>query len=96
MACLDFLFKLPKSTSNQFDAIFEVVPMQPIQYHKHIKCTLRPTIGYKITFNNNTVNLSIPFFLDFLKEQQTVKIKTVKFIFYQDGEEVEILNNTEI
>jgi len=57
---------------------------------------IRPAIEYKITSNNNTLNLSIPFFVDFLKEHQTVKIKMVKYIFYQDGEEVEILNNTEI
>ena len=57
---------------------------------------IRPTIEYKITSNENSLNLPIPFFLDFLKEQQTVKIQTVKYIFYKDGEEVEILNNTEI
>lgn len=31
-----------------------------------------------------------------MKEQQTVKIQTVKYIFYKDGEEIEIFNNTEI
>lgn len=57
---------------------------------------IRPAIEYKITSNDNSLNLPIPFFLDFLKEQQSVKIKTVKYIFYQDGEEVEILNNNNI
>nr|BDZ75622.1 DNA-directed RNA polymerase subunit beta'' [Timmiella anomala] len=54
---------------------------------------IRPAIEYKVISNDNTLNLPILFFLDFLKEQQTVKIQTVKYIFYQDGEEVEILNN---
>nr|YP_010189111.1 RNA polymerase beta'' subunit [Ulota hutchinsiae]QZJ48063.1 RNA polymerase beta'' subunit [Ulota hutchinsiae] len=57
---------------------------------------IRPAIEYKITSNDNSLNLPIPFFLDFLKEQQAVKFQTIKYIFYQDGEEVEILNNTEI
>ena len=57
---------------------------------------IRPAIEYKIIFNDNKLNLAIPFFLDFLKEQQAVKIKTVNYIFYQDGEEVEILNNNNI
>jgi DNA-directed RNA polymerase subunit beta' len=54
---------------------------------------IRPAIKYKITANDNGLTLPIPFFLDLLKEQHTVKIKTVKYIFYQDGEEVEIFNN---
>nr|YP_009920464.1 RNA polymerase beta'' subunit [Syntrichia filaris]QMQ99608.1 RNA polymerase beta'' subunit [Syntrichia filaris] len=54
---------------------------------------IRPAIEYKIIFNDNKLNLAIPFFLDFLKQQQAVKVKTVNYIFYQDGEEVEILNN---
>jgi DNA-directed RNA polymerase subunit beta' len=57
---------------------------------------IRPAIEYKIIFNDNKLNLAIPFFLDFLKEQQVIKIKTVNYIFYQDGEEVEILNNNNI
>lgn len=57
---------------------------------------IRPAIEYKIIFNDNKFNLTIPFFLDFLKEQQAVKIKTVNYIFYQDGEEVEIFNNNNI
>lgn len=57
---------------------------------------IRPAIEYKIISNDNSLKLSIPFFLDFLKEQQVVKIKTVKYILYQDGEEVEILNNNPI
>lgn len=54
---------------------------------------IRPAIEYKIISNDNSLNLPISFFLDFLKEQQTIKIQTVKYLFYQDGEEVEILNN---
>lgn len=57
---------------------------------------IRPAIEYKITFNDHNLNLPIPFFFDFLKEQQTVKIQTVKYIFYQDNEEIEILNNNNI
>lgn len=57
---------------------------------------IRPAIEYKITLNDNCLNLPIPFFLDFLNEQQKLKIQTVKYIFYQDNEEVEILNDTEI
>jgi DNA-directed RNA polymerase subunit beta' len=57
---------------------------------------IRPAIEYKIIFNDNKLNLAIPFFLDFLKEQQVIKIKTVNYIFYQDGEEVEIFNNNNI
>nr|YP_009912492.1 RNA polymerase beta'' subunit [Bartramia pomiformis]QLJ53774.1 RNA polymerase beta'' subunit [Bartramia pomiformis] len=57
---------------------------------------IRPAIEYKITSNDNALNLPIPFFLDFLKEQQTVQIQTVKYIFYRDGEEVKILNDIEI
>jgi DNA-directed RNA polymerase subunit beta' len=57
---------------------------------------LRPAVEYKITSNENTLNLPIPFFFNFLKEQQLVKIQTIKYIFYQDGEEIQILNNTEI
>nr|BDZ75500.1 DNA-directed RNA polymerase subunit beta'' [Trematodon longicollis] len=57
---------------------------------------IRPAIEYKIISNHNSLNLPIPFFLDFLKEQQTIKIQTVKYIFYQDGEEIEILNNSNI
>ena len=57
---------------------------------------IRPAIEYKIIANDNSLNLSIPFFLDFLKEQQALKIQTVKYIFYQDGEEVEIFNNKNI
>jgi DNA-directed RNA polymerase subunit beta' len=57
---------------------------------------IRPAIEYKIISNDNSLNLPIPFFLDFLKEQQIIKIQTVKYIFYQDGEEVEILNNNNI
>ena len=57
---------------------------------------IRPAIEYKIIFNDNGLKLPIPFFLDFLEEQQVVKIQTVKYIFYQDGEEVEILNNNTI
>ena len=51
---------------------------------------IRPAIEYKIIFNDNGSKLPIPFFLDFLEEQQVVEIQTVKYIFYQDGEEVEI------
>jgi len=57
---------------------------------------IRPAIEYKITFNDNSLNLAIPFFLDFLKEQQLIKIKTVNYIFYQDDEEIEIINNKNI
>nr|YP_009682228.1 RNA polymerase beta' subunit [Fissidens nobilis]QDQ38640.1 RNA polymerase beta' subunit [Fissidens nobilis] len=57
---------------------------------------IRPAMKYKIIFNDNSLNLPIPFFLDFLKEQQKVKIQTVKYIFYQDGEEVEISNDNNI
>lgn len=54
---------------------------------------IRPAIEYKILVNDNRFNLSSSFFLDLLKEQQTIKIQTVKYIFYQDGEEIEIFNN---
>nr|YP_010189024.1 RNA polymerase beta'' subunit [Ptychomnion cygnisetum]QZJ47827.1 RNA polymerase beta'' subunit [Ptychomnion cygnisetum] len=57
---------------------------------------IRPAIEYKIKSNDNSLNLPIPFFIDFLKEQQTVEIKTIKYLFYQNDEEVQFINNTEI
>nr|YP_009732760.1 RNA polymerase beta'' subunit [Buxbaumia aphylla]QHU77102.1 RNA polymerase beta'' subunit [Buxbaumia aphylla] len=55
---------------------------------------IRPAIEYRTKFNEpDQFNVSIPFFFDFLKEQKTIKIKTVKYILYKDGEEIEINNN---
>lgn len=57
---------------------------------------IRPAIKYQIISNDNSLKLPIPFFSDFFKEQQTIKIQTVNYIFYQDGEEVEIFNDNNI
>nr|YP_010917740.1 RNA polymerase subunit beta'' [Encalypta ciliata]UVG41326.1 RNA polymerase subunit beta'' [Encalypta ciliata] len=57
---------------------------------------IRPAIEYKITFNDNALNLPIPFSLDLVKEQETIKIQTIKYILYKDDEEVEIINNNNI
>nr|YP_010188722.1 RNA polymerase beta'' subunit [Entosthodon attenuatus]QZJ47525.1 RNA polymerase beta'' subunit [Entosthodon attenuatus] len=57
---------------------------------------IRPAIEYKIIFNDNSLTLPIPFYLDLLKEQKKIKIQTVKYIFYEDSEEVEINPDTPI
>lgn len=57
---------------------------------------IRPAIEYKIIFNDNPLTLPIPFYLDLLKEQKKIKIQTVKYILYEDSEEVEINPDTDI
>lgn len=57
---------------------------------------IRPAVEYKIISNINNIKLPIPFFLDFLKEQQIIKIQTINYIFYQNDEEIEIFNNNNI
>nr|QTT78441.1 RNA polymerase beta'' subunit [Andreaea rupestris var. fauriei] len=55
---------------------------------------VRPAIEYKISNELNNSNLPIPFFFDLLKEHKIIKIKTVEYILYEDGEEIEIINKT--
>jgi DNA-directed RNA polymerase subunit beta' len=57
---------------------------------------IRPAIEYKIKFNDNLLTLPIPFYLDLLKEQKKIKIQTIKYILYEDNEEVEISSDTDI
>nr|YP_010249920.1 RNA polymerase beta'' subunit [Polytrichum commune]QTT78357.1 RNA polymerase beta'' subunit [Polytrichum commune] len=58
---------------------------------------IRPAIEYKITFSNfNNFKLPTPFFLDLFEKQKTIKIKTVHYILYEDDEEIEIVNNSNI
>nr|YP_009732844.1 RNA polymerase beta'' subunit [Diphyscium foliosum]QHU77189.1 RNA polymerase beta'' subunit [Diphyscium foliosum] len=57
---------------------------------------IRPAIEYKITSTNNKLNLPIHFFIDLLKEQETLKIQIINYILYEDDEEIEITNNNDI
>nr|QFK69584.1 RNA polymerase beta' subunit [Pogonatum inflexum] len=58
---------------------------------------IRPAIEYKITFNNfNNVKLPTPFFIDLFEKERIIKIKNVHYILYEDNEEVEIINNSNI
>jgi len=56
---------------------------------------VRPAIEYKISNDSNKSNSSTPLFLNLNppKERGTLEIRTVKYIFYEDGEEVQAVGD---
>nr|BDD17414.1 RNA polymerase beta'' subunit [Takakia lepidozioides] len=56
---------------------------------------VRPAIEYKISDESDESNLPTPsLLLDLLKEQENLRIKTIEYMLYEDGEEVQIINDT--
>jgi len=56
---------------------------------------VRPAIEYRISNDSNKSNSSTPLFLNLSppKERGTFEIRTVKYIFYEDGEEVQAVGD---
>nr|AND48510.1 beta'' subunit of RNA polymerase [Flatbergium sericeum] len=56
---------------------------------------VRPAMEYKISNNSDESNPSTPLFLDLdpPKERGTLEIRTVKYILYEDGEEVQAIGD---
>nr|AND47856.1 beta'' subunit of RNA polymerase [Sphagnum strictum] len=56
---------------------------------------VRPAIEYRISNDSNKSNSSTPLFLNLNtpKERGTLEIRTVKYIFYEDGEEVQAVGD---
>jgi hypothetical protein len=64
-------------------------------YQRKIFFLVRPAIEYKISNDSNKSNSSTTLFknLNPPKERGIVKIRTVKYIFYEDGEEVQAVGD---
>ncbi len=64
-------------------------------YQIKIFFLVRPAIEYRISNDFNKSNSSTPLFLNLNppKERGTFEIRTVKYIFYEDGEKVQVVRD---